>query len=50
MCLVCMDTDKLHPMLLCMHMCACAQRLLELDASCPVCRRPIAHTTRVFFQ
>jgi hypothetical protein len=40
---VCLDAPKDRIVLPCMHLCACgpcAQRLLELDASCPVCRGP----------
>jgi hypothetical protein len=51
MCVVCMDAPKDRIVLPCMHLCACgpcAQRLLELDASCPVCRGPIERMAQVF--
>ena len=51
MCVVCMDAPKDRIVLPCMHLCACgpcAQRLLELDASCPVCRGPVERMAQVF--
>jgi multidrug efflux pump subunit AcrA (membrane-fusion protein) len=51
MCVVCMDAPKDRIVLPCMHMCACgpcAQRLLELNASCPVCRGPVERMAQVF--
>jgi hypothetical protein len=50
-CVVCMDAPKDRIVLPCMHLCACgpcAQRLLELDASCPVCRGPVERMAQVF--
>jgi hypothetical protein len=50
-CVVCMDAPKNRVVLPCMHLCACgpcAQRLLELDASCPVCRGPVERMAQVF--
>jgi hypothetical protein len=52
MCVVCFDALKNHVMVPCMHLCACgpcAQRLLELDASCPVCRGPVERMIRVYW-
>jgi len=49
-CVVCMDAPKDRIVLPCMHLCACgpcAQRLLELDASCPVCRGPVERMAQV---
>ena len=51
MCVVCMDAPKDCIVLPCMHLCACgpcAQRLLELNASCPVCRGPVERMAQVF--
>jgi hypothetical protein len=51
-CVVCMDAPKDRIVLPCMHVCACeacAQRLVELDASCPVCRGPVERMAQVFF-
>jgi hypothetical protein len=51
MCVVCFDAHKDRIVLPCMHLCACgpcAQRLLELDASCPVCRGPVERMAQVF--
>ena len=51
MCVVCMDAPKDRIVLPCMHLCACgpcAQRLLELDAPCPVCRGPVERMAQVF--
>jgi hypothetical protein len=51
-CVVCMDAPKDRIVLPCMHLCACgpcAQRLLGLDASCPVCRGPVERMAQVFF-
>jgi hypothetical protein len=50
-CVVCMDAPKDRIVLPCMHLCACeacAQRLLEMDASCPVCRGPVERIAQVF--
>jgi hypothetical protein len=50
-CVVCMDAPKDRIVLPCMHLCACgpcAQRLLELDAPCPVCRGPVERIAQVF--
>ena len=50
-CVVCMDAPKDCIVRPCMHLCACgpcAQRLLELDASCPVCRGPVERMAQVF--
>jgi hypothetical protein len=50
-CVVCMDAPKDCIVLPCMHLCACgpcAQRLLELNASCPVCRGPVERMAQVF--
>jgi hypothetical protein len=50
---VCMDAPKDRIVLPCMHLCACeacAQRLLEMDASCPVCRGPVERIAQVFSQ
>jgi hypothetical protein len=50
-CVVCTDAPKDHLVLPCVHLCACglcAQRLLELDASCPVCRGPVERIAQVF--
>jgi hypothetical protein len=51
MCVVCMHAPKDRIVLPCMHLCACgpcAKRLLELDASCPVCRGPVERMAQVF--
>ena len=51
LCVVCMGAPKDRIVLPCMHLCACgpcAQRLLELDASCPVCRGPVERMAQVF--
>ena len=51
-CVVCMDAPKDRIVLPCMHLCACGpcvQRLLGLDASCPVCRGPVERMAQVFF-
>jgi hypothetical protein len=50
-CVVCMDAPKDRIILPCFHMCVCgpcAQRLLELDAPCPVCRGPVERMAQVF--
>jgi hypothetical protein len=50
-CVVCMDAPKDRIVLPCFHLCACgpcAQRLLELDAPCPVCRGPVERMAQVF--
>ena len=49
-CVVCMDAPKDCIVLPCMHLCACgpcAQRLLELNASSPVCRVPVERMAQV---
>jgi hypothetical protein len=51
MCVVCMDAPKDRIVLPCMHLCACgpcAQRLMELATSCPVCRGPVERMAQVF--
>ncbi len=47
-----MDGLKLYAMVPCMHVCACeacAQQLLNVTRSCPVCRVPIQSVGQVFF-
>jgi hypothetical protein len=51
LCVLCFDAPKDRIVLPCMHLCVCgpcAQRLLELDASCPVCRGPVERMAQVF--
>ena len=52
LCLVCMDAPKRFAMVPCLHVCACeacAQQLLNVTRSCPVCRVPIQSVGQVFF-
>jgi hypothetical protein len=52
MCVVCFDAPKDHIIVPCGHMCvceACAEQLTKTRTpSCPVCRKPIRETVKVF--
>jgi hypothetical protein len=51
-CVVCMDAPKDHIIVPCYHLCvcqACANRLMQMEEpSCPICRRAIQQTNKVF--
>ncbi|KAK4293565.1 hypothetical protein Pmani_033753 [Petrolisthes manimaculis] len=51
LCVVCQDRPKRVILLPCRHLClcdACRSAIITRDNSCPVCRRPILQTLRVF--
>lgn len=51
LCVVCQDRPKRVILLPCRHLClcdACRSAIITRDNTCPVCRRPILQTLRVF--
>lgn len=51
LCIVCQDQVKCVILLPCRHLClcdACRSAIITRDNTCPVCRRPILETLRVF--
>lgn len=51
LCIVCQDQVKCVILLPCRHLClcdACRSAIITRDNTCPVCRRPIMETLRVF--
>ena len=49
LCVVCLDNSATHALVPCGHQCACRTCVLQLEGSpCPICRKQVASSLRVF--
>eukprot|EP00808_Paulinella_micropora_P010452 g65698.t1 len=47
-CVVCLEGKRDHAILMCMHVCLCAQCGSQKMEACPICRAPVTAIKRVF--